>query len=65
VSALRARAEEYLAMRGPDRLLPVPGRHPLGRAWSRKHTDTQRRLCQRYLAPVIGHLACEDIKTGR
>ena len=42
-----------------------PGRHLLGRAWSRKHTDTQRRLCQRYLAPVIGHLACEDIKTGR
>ena len=22
-----------------------PGRHPAGRAWSRKHTDTQRRLC--------------------
>lgn len=41
-----------------------PGRHPAGRAWSRKHTDTQRRLCQRYLAPVIGGLACEDIKTS-
>jgi hypothetical protein len=40
-----------------------PGRHPAGRAWSRKHTDTQRRLCLRYLAPVIGHVACEDIKT--
>ena len=32
--------------------------------WARKHADTQRRLCGRYLAPVIGHLACEDIKTG-
>jgi integrase len=41
-----------------------PGRHPAGRAWSRKHTDTQRRLCQRYLVPVIGRLACQDIKAG-
>jgi hypothetical protein len=41
-----------------------PLRHPAGKAWSRKHTDTQRRLCDRYLAPVIGHLVCEDIKTG-
>jgi hypothetical protein len=41
-----------------------PGRHPAGKGWSLKHTDTQRRLCQRYLAPVIGHVACEDIKTG-
>ena len=41
-----------------------PGRHPAGRPWSRKHADTQRRLCERYLAPVIGGLACEDIKTA-
>jgi hypothetical protein len=41
-----------------------PGRHPAGKGWSRKHTDTQRRLCDRYLAPVIGGVACEDIKTG-
>jgi integrase len=41
-----------------------PLRHPAGKGWSRKHTDTQRRLCSRYLAPVIGHLACEDINTG-
>jgi hypothetical protein len=41
-----------------------PGRHPAGRPWSRKHADTQRRLCARYLAPVIAGLACEDIKTG-
>src|SRR5258708_15464056 len=41
-----------------------PGRHPAGRPWSRKHADTQRRLCARYLAPVIADLACEDIKTG-
>jgi integrase len=41
-----------------------PGRHPAARPWSRKHADTQRRLCARYLAPVIAGLACEDIKTG-
>ena len=41
-----------------------PDRHPAGRAWSRKHADTQRRLCARYLAPVIGGLACQDITAG-
>ena len=41
-----------------------PDRHPAGRAWSRKHADTQRRLCARYLAPVIGDLACQDITAG-
>jgi site-specific recombinase XerD len=38
----------------PDRL-PVAGR------WSRKHADTQRRLCERYAAPVIGAVTCQDI----
>ena len=32
--------------------------------WSRKHADTQRRLCARFIAPVIGSLACQDIKTA-
>jgi hypothetical protein len=41
-----------------------PGRLPAGKPWSRKHADTQRRLCERYLTPVIGGLACEDIKTA-
>src|SRR5260221_5253633 len=41
-----------------------PGRHPAAAPGSRQHADTQRRLCQRYLAPVIADLACEDIKTG-
>jgi len=41
-----------------------PGRHPASTPWSRKHADTQRRLCQRYLAPVIAGLACQDIKTA-
>jgi integrase len=29
--------------------------------WSPKHADTQRRLCERFVAPVIGKLPCQDI----
>jgi hypothetical protein len=32
--------------------------------WSRKHADTQRRLCARFVAPVISGLPCQDIKTA-
>ena len=32
--------------------------------WSRKHADTQRRLCERFAGPVIGTVTCQDIKTG-
>ena len=35
-----------------------PGRRPADQAWSRKHADTQRRLCERFLLPVLGELAC-------
>jgi integrase len=41
-----------------------PGRHPADRPWSRKHADTQARLCAKYLAPAIAALRCEDIKTA-
>lgn len=53
-----------------------PDRHPVGRPWLRKHADTQRRLCQRHLAPVKmevhGKRACRggaadrrpDVETG-
>ncbi|HXP19286.1 MAG TPA: hypothetical protein VN840_06525, partial [Streptosporangiaceae bacterium] len=41
-----------------------PGRHPADRPWSRKHADTQRRLCARYLTPAIAHLPCQDIRTA-
>jgi hypothetical protein len=36
-------------------------RRPAERAWSRRHADTQRDLCARYLEPVIGQLASQDI----
>ena len=41
-----------------------PGRHPANRPWSAKHADTQRRLCQRFVAPVIGTICCQDIKVA-
>ncbi len=44
----------YLA---PDRLL-------VSERWSRKHAHSQGRLCALYAAPVIGGVACQDIKTG-
>ena len=40
-----------------------PDRLPVGERWSRKHADTQRRLCERFAAPVIGSVTCQDIKT--
>ena len=59
------RAEHGAARRGPDRVLPGP--RPAARSrerWSRKHAHTQRRLCERFAAPVIGAVTCQDIKTG-
>jgi hypothetical protein len=41
-----------------------PDRPPLRKRWSLKHADTQRRLCQRFAAPVIASITCQDIKTG-
>jgi hypothetical protein len=41
-----------------------PDRPPLRKRWSRRHADTQRRLCQRFAVPVIASVACQDIKAG-
>jgi hypothetical protein len=38
-------------------------RLPVQRQWSRKHAHTQRRLCERFAAPVIGAIVCQDITT--
>jgi hypothetical protein len=40
-----------------------PDRLPVRDRWSRRHADTQRRLCERFAVPVIGAVACQDIKT--
>ena len=39
-------------------------RHPAGQEWSAKHADTQRRLCHRFITPVIATITCQDIKTA-
>ena len=41
-----------------------PGRLPVQDRWSRKHAHTQRRLCERFAAPVIGAVTCQDITTS-
>ena len=41
-----------------------PDRLPAQQQWSGKHAHTQRRLCERFAAPVIGAVTCQDITTG-
>src|SRR3984957_1634922 len=41
-----------------------PDRLPVEDRWSRKHAHTQRRLCERFAAPVIDTVTCQDIKTS-
>jgi integrase len=62
---LRADAP-YMARPGADLIAHYldPDRLPVQRRWSRKHAHTQRRLCERFAAPVIGAVICQDIKTG-
>jgi hypothetical protein len=38
-----------------------PDRLPVEQRWSRKHAHTQRRLCERFAAPVIASVTCQDI----
>ena len=73
---LAARLEkvtERLAAGAPDMRRPGaaliahyldPDRLPVGERWSRKHAHTQRRLCERFAAPVIGAVTCQDITAG-
>ena len=41
-----------------------PDRLPVAKRWSRRHADTQRRLCRRSAAPVIAAVTCQDITPG-
>jgi hypothetical protein len=54
-----------MTLRGADLIAFYlsPDRLPLQRQWSRKHAHTQRRLCERFAAPVIDAIVCQDIKT--
>jgi hypothetical protein len=47
----------------PDRALPGPRPAAGGGAVVRKHAHTQRRLCARFAAPVIGAVTSQDITT--
>jgi hypothetical protein len=40
-----------------------PDRLPVDQRWSRKHAHTQRRLCERFAAPVINAVTCQDLTT--
>jgi integrase len=39
-----------------------PDRLPVQDRWSRRHAYTQRTLCERFAAPVIAPLTCQDIE---
>ena len=55
-----------MTLRGADLIAFYlsPDRLPAQRQWSRKHAHTQRRLCERFAAPVIGAIGCQEITTG-
>ena len=54
-----------MTLRGADLIAYYlsPDRLPVQRQWSRKHAHTQRRLCERFAAPVIVAIVCQDITT--
>jgi len=55
----------HMKLRGADLIAYYlsPDRLPVQGQWSRKHAHTQRRLCERFAAPVIEAVVCQDIKT--
>jgi len=68
LAAKLAKVAERLAAEAPN--MERPGvdliawylcldRHWASRPWSRRHADTQRRLCVRFVAPVIGAVPCQ------
>jgi integrase len=64
------KVKERLRAGAPDMVRPGadliayyldPDRLPVGKRWSRRHADTQRRLCERFAGPVIAAITCQDI----
>jgi hypothetical protein len=66
ITVYPARFDGDLKRHGADLITHYldPDRLPVDRRWSRKHADTQRRLCERFAAPVIEDVTCQDIKTS-
>jgi integrase len=70
LAAKLAKVTERLATRAPNLEQPGsaliahyldPDRLPVTERWSRKHADTQTRLCTRFAEPVIAAVTCQDI----
>jgi hypothetical protein len=70
LAAKLAKVTERLRAGAPDMERPGadliahyldPDRLPVSKRWSRRHADTQRRLCRRFAAPVIAAVTCQDI----
>ena len=73
LAAKLAKVTERLRAGAPDMERPGadliahyldPDRLPVAKRWSRRHADTQRRLCRRFAAPVIAAVTCQDITAG-
>jgi hypothetical protein len=65
--AVRLAADAPDMLRTGDELIAFylsADRLPAERQWSRKHAETQRYLCERFLRPVLGQLACQDIRAA-
>jgi integrase len=73
LAAKLEKVKERLRTRAPN--LEQPGsaliahyldldRLPVDQRWSRRHSDTQRRLCQRFAEPVIATVTCQDLTVG-
>jgi integrase len=70
LAAKLEKVKERLRAGAPDMVRPGadliayyldPDRLPVGKRWSRRHADTQRRLCERFAGPVIAAITCQDI----
>ncbi|MGH3226057.1 MAG: hypothetical protein ACRDPY_46510, partial [Streptosporangiaceae bacterium] len=73
LAAKLAKVTERLRAGAPDMERPGadliahyldPDRLPVSKRWSRRHADTQRRLCRRFADPVIAAVTCQDITPG-
>ena len=64
---VRLAADAPNMLRAGDELITFylsADRLPAERQWSRKHAETQRYLCERFVRPVIGQLTCQDIRVA-
>jgi len=65
--AVRLTADAPNMLRTGDELIAFylsADRLPAERQWSRKHAETQRYLCERFVRPVLGCLACQDMRVA-